>query len=662
MASGNGEHPSEHILEGLSDSTTIHWTEESVPSIEAQNSRDALTALGYIHGRNRGWTVLLWRQTALGNLSQWFGDGVAPLDRQVYHLGLARQARSAFQALPEAEQDRLRAYSRGLSRALQTKSVRQSAPFVLFDVKPATWAPWHSLLIEQLLAWTATRPITPPDTAPESLSTFRERDLLLRRWLHVHGWNRSVAWAVRPPNDANSARPTLFQRHVTGASATPLIQEVLWRESGSAPKTMATLPGAPLPLTGTSHNYSWASLLHSSARLEQIPVDSSAHRQWYKRIEPTKGDEQLVQVERLHDALPVGVTPADSSLPPVTTADSSLENGEPADTTRSPPDTAWVVQWPGFRAITDIPAWLERAGIANSSPGTSPFALFEADGVHVGADGRWNTLGTPPIVVRDSAQQMLFVGRSLWSRQQARALRDHIQSADSLAVDDWSASDSSAWAADLFPHLRSALQRVRRADSMFQDATTYLRNWDHNYPPSSIGATIFEHWMRAYRADLGHLPTLADTSAYFASYRQQRALQRALDTLQRRLGPDVRRWRWERVVSDRRFFPVWSADSLVEVDEDLRSTRYAPLERLGQGHPSTLGGGPSLLTPRSIAPSPTTWEGWTTRKGSTLTARRHRYDPTALFERSNIQRNRPQPVRLSIEGSTQTTILVPSSQ
>lgn len=663
MSSGNGAHSTERSIEGLSDSTTIQWSEASIPSIEAQTPRDALTALGYIHGLTRGWTVVLWRQTALGTLSQWFGEGVAPLDRQAHQLGLARQARSAFQALPKADQHRLRAYSRGLNRALQTISVRRSDPFILFDVEPTAWAPWHSLLIEQLLAWMATPPITPPDGAPGSVSAFRERDLQFRRWLHLHGWNRSVAWAVRPPARSDSTRPTLFQRHVTGASATPVIQEVIWRDGTSGRKTMATLPGAPLPLTGTSEEYSWASLLHSPARLGRMAVDSSALRQWHERIEPEEGDEQLVQVQRLDHALPVGVTPTESPAPSAQAADSTVRDSVAPDTSSAPPpDTAWVVRWPGLRAETDIFAWLDRAGIPVSSPDTSAFGLFAADGLRIHADGKWETLGTPPIVVRDSAQRTLLVGRSPWSRQQARALHAHLRSADSLAVGVWSASDSSAWAAELSPHLQPALQRVRRADSTFQDATTYLRNWDHTYSPSSIGATIFEQWMRTYQTDLTHTPTLADTGAYFASYRQQRALQRALGTLQRRLGPDVRRWRWERVASDRRFFPVWSADSMVEVDGDLRSTRYAPLERVGQGHPSTLGGGPSLVTRRETAPSPTTWDGWTTRAGTTLVARRHRYDPTVLFARSNMQPSRPPPIRLSLEKTVRTTTLVPASK
>ena len=204
------------------------------------------------------------------------------------------------------------------------------------------------------------------------------------------------------------------------------------------------------------------------------------------------------------------------------------------------------------------------------------------------------------------------------------------------------------------------MQRLSETTPAYQNAVTYLQNWDYVYDPSSIGGTIFDQWMRTYRRELGHIPTLADTTAYFATYRQRRALRRALDTLRAQFGPDVRQWRWERAVSDRRFFPVWSADSLVSANlEDLRTTRYAPLTRSGRGHPSALAGGPSLVDPPPIGPAPTAWEGWTAPPDSTLVVRRHHYDPTALFARSRLRRTRPSPVRLSPDSITTSTLLLP---
>lgn len=662
MTSGDPPFPPRDRIQGLSDSTEIHWTSTGVPAIQPRTSRDALSALGYVHGMTRAWTVVLWRQTAMGTLNRWFGEDVVFLDRHARRLGFARQARAAFEALSHADKDRLRAYSRGINAALESSQVQNSDSFVLFGVQPSEWAPWHTLAVEQLLAWMATQPATPPEEAPSSVQTFSETDRDFRRWLHLHGWSRSVAWAVRSSVDSDSTRAALFQRHVLGASASPIVQEVIWERSGVERKTMATLPGVPVLPTGTSDSTAWASLLHSSTQLTRTAVDSSRLRQWHERLEPTHGDEHLIQIERLDETLPLAVTspptPPPQSEPVNSTARPSLN---PDSTRPPPPDTAWVLQWPGFAAPTDVFAWLDRAGIHfPDRDSTSFFRLFEADGLRIDADGAMETMGTPPIVVRDTAEQMLLVGRTSWARHQAQSLRTQIHDTDTLAVSTWSESDSSTWAASVTPHLQSALQRVTEANPSVQNAATFLRNWDHTYSPASIGATIYEHWMRTYRREIGHIPSAADTTVYFSSFRQQRALERALDTLVSRMGPAVRRWRWERAVEDRRFFPVWSADFLTNDFENLQSTRYAPLLRTGSGHPSTLGGGPSLLDPPSRPPSPTTWDGWTSPPIGTLRTRRHRYDPTGLFSRSMARQTHPSVVSISSDEITHKTTLLPA--
>lgn len=647
-------YPSTQPVGALRDTATIHWSSEGVAVVDAQGPLDALSALGYVHGVARGWTVVLWRQTARGRLSRWFGPGVLPIDRHARRLGLARQSRAAYQQMAPRQKRRLRAYAHGLNAALQSAHVQQKDAFVLHDVVPTPWRPWHTLAVERLLAWIATSPLDPPSGAPAPIARFSETDRLLRRWLHLHGWSRSLAWAARPESGTDSARTALFQRHVLGASATPIVQEVRIRRPHAPSVAAGTLPGAPLLPTGTDGNRAWASLLRSPARLDRVAPDTADRRRWYERLTPAGGDEDLLQIQRLDGALLL----ADPPTPP-NTADASTQ---PSDTTRGAPRGAWVLRWPGLSPVSDVPAWLQRAGFASSRPDSLSFQLFAPDGLEVSASGRWTVLGSPPVVARDSAGRSVVVGQSIWTDQQARTLRARLRLPAALDVEGWTVSDSSAWAAALLPRMVPALDRLSETHPQFQNVATYLRNWDYVYNASSIGATLFDQWMRTYRADLGRLPMPSDTAAYFATYRQHRALLRALDTLRSRFGPDVRRWRWERAVPDRRFFPVWSADSLVQADlSDLRSTQYAPLRRSGRGHPSALSGGPSLADPPATAPSPTAWEGWTTTEnGHPLSVRRYHYDPTRFFARSRMQRARPSTVRLSaVPPAHATTLLLP---
>jgi penicillin amidase len=650
-------YPPRAAVEGLNAPTTVRWTNAGLASIETRDSLDAFTALGYVHGLTRGWTIALWRQTARGTLSRWFGTGLVPIDRHTRRLELAVQARVTYEQLPAATKRRLKAYTHGVNAAFQSPRVRQQDPFVLLDVQPAPWKPWHTLAIERLLSWLATPTLSRMPGAPAAVTDFRKRDQQLRRWLHLHGWDRSVSWAMRPRTSPDSSRTVLFHRHVMGATAPAIVQEITLKRPSTTGLTGATLPGVPIFVTGTRDGEAWASLLRSRAHIVRAPFDSSQVTQRYERLTPSNGDEQLVQIQRLGRTLLLGTDTTAS--PP----DSTLDRPNQPDSTRSAPSgTAWVLRWPGLSPTSDLQAWLKRAGLTPNRPDTTSFTLFEGDGLRITPTGTWTVTGTPSVVVRDSANQHILVGHSDWIRYQARSLRANHRPNTPIQTGRWSASDSSTWAARLLPTLQPALDRLSQTHPQFQNVATYLQNWDHVYDPSSIGATLFDQWMRAYRSELGHLPTVADTSVYFSTYRQHQALLHALDTLQTRFGPDVRQWRWERAVSNRRYFPVWSADSLVQKNlQDLSTTQYAPLDRRGRGHPSALAGGPSLVDPSPIAPAPTTWEGWTVPAGSTLVVRRHRYDPAALFARSRIQRTRPSPIQLSPDSTSYTTTLVPSS-
>jgi len=638
------ERPEETAVAGLSDTTLLRWSAEGVPVIEAQTSASALSGLGYAHGTERPWTALLWRQTALGALSGWFGPGVVPLDRHTRRLGLAHHARQAYRRLSDSTKTRLEAYSRGLNAALQTDRVQNAAPLVLLDVEPAPWEPWHTLLVGRLLAWIASPPLSPSADAPGAVHAFVDWDQRLRRWLHLHGWSRSVAWAARPSAEEDATAPVLFQRHVLGASATPIVQEAHWQRTDSSLTTWATLPGTLLFPTGTTTRRSWASLLRGRGRLSRVPLDSARLRDRHERIDPVGGDEQLQHVEQVGDALLLAAASGPSSQ-------------APDSTQRVPPDTAWGLRWPGLTSQSDVQVWLRRSGIVPSDSGS--FDLFRADGLTVRRTGEWRVHGRPAVV--DSTAGTVFVGESRWARAQAQAVSDRRAGADTLAPRTWSASDSSAWAAGLLPHLRPALRQVGETAGPLQSALPYLRNWDFEYAPTSIGALLFDQWMREYRTELGHVPTRADTAAYFGRYRQQRALRRALDTLTARFGTDVRRWRWEEGVTDRRYFPVWAADSLVAADlSDLRRTRYAPIERTARGHPSTLSGGPSLVDPPAVAPSPDAWSGWM-RPGGPMTVRRHRYEPEAPLARSRVRTDRPPARLLRLPTTGATTRLVPAT-
>jgi acyl-homoserine lactone acylase PvdQ len=310
---------------------------------------------------------------------------------------------------------------------------------------------------------------------------------------------------------------------------------------------------------------------------------------------------------------------------------------------------------------TDTDTWLRLAGLAGASapPADSlRFALFDGVGLHVRPSG-WTVTGEP--AVQQPLPGGLLIGRTPWSVLQADALRERLASDRSVQPGSWSASDSSAWAARLLPRMVEAIGPLADGPPALRDAVTYLRNWNGVYDRASIGATLFDRWMRAYRSKIGRLPAVGEP-AFFAAHRQRRALVEAVDSLLHEQGRDLRQWRWERVVPDRRPFPAFSADSLLDQEvESLSRTRYAPVERPGRGHPSTLADGPTLIVNRPLGPSPSTWEAWTDSTGTGLTVRRLQFEPSTFLARPLLDENRPEPVSLRRLTPTATTRLVPSA-
>ena len=623
--------PAQHPVRALADTTIVHWTRGHSATVQAATSADALTALGYIHGMNRAWTVTLWRRTALGTLSSAFGNGLLPIDRHARRLGLAHHARRTYAQLPPSTRRRLQAYTRGLNAALASPRVRRRLPFTTLPVQPSSWKPWHPLAVERLWAWLGT-----PEPLFANLPALHATDRRLRRWLHLHGRARSLAWAARPPD--NSSRPVLFARHVLGSTAAPVLQEVHLQRPSGPPLSLATVPGTLIAPTGSRGNHAWTYLLQSRAALTLHPLSDSLGELRYDRIVGADGTASLLAT-RQGDA------------------------GLILDTTRT--DSVRVLRWPGLRAGTDAAWWMHLTGLradsspADSSPADSPPAdslrLFRGTGLTMDPAGRWTVRGAPPVVA--TGPRSVLVGHSRWASQAARTLHDGGRAAPAA----WSTATTSPWARALLPTLLPDLAPLSGTSPLLEEALSYLRNWNYRFERTSIGAVLFAEWMRAYRAEYGRMPG-GSASATDAGPRRRRAFRRAVRTLAQQNGRDVRRWRWERVAQEQRFFPVWAADSLVAPDlSPLATTRYAPLLRPGHGHASTGAGGPSFAAPPPSGPAPTHWDGWM-MPGDGLTARRLRVDPSALFERARGSRTSPRPVRIGDAPPDRTTRLVPARE
>lgn len=473
--------PKDSVLPSLNAPAFVHIGLNGAIVLEAESFQDAIRALGYAHTLKHPWTMAVWRQAAIGQLSAWFDVQTVASDRLARQLGFNELAAISLEGLPEDDRAFLEAYVDGVNAAWPMAKTR--AEFLLNELDPPTWETWHILAIERLLAWLSEPALE--GCLPEM--TMCLGDQALRKVLHVQGFEHSLAWVM-----SGGDRTVFYQRHITGASASPVFQEITLRIAGWQPIRGASIIGTPFFPAARSDSSAWA-LLPSSPR---FLIDSTTYDPNFVRITAASGEEHLVSYNRTDSLLAIG-----------------RQNS--------------ALKWHGLLPQTDLGAW---HALLKREPAT--FTLLRGDGIHVDADRKLRVSGHPNVHL--SSQRGLLIG----NRPEATSIADYIfTSIDPTPnVEFWTRDLRSSWSAAILPDLLSSIEAPAAEKQAVQTAVAYLQNWDHQYQGFSIGATIYSEWMRVRAPD------------------PQIALTRAVDQLTRRFGPVQSSWRWDRMHSERRFF------------------------------------------------------------------------------------------------------------
>ena len=86
-------------LANISDEVTVYFDTNGVPHINAQNQKDAYTALGYVHAQDRLWQMELIRRIAPGRLSEILWSKLIETDVFFKGLGIVENAEGAIKKL-----------------------------------------------------------------------------------------------------------------------------------------------------------------------------------------------------------------------------------------------------------------------------------------------------------------------------------------------------------------------------------------------------------------------------------------------------------------------------------------------------------------------------------------------------------------------------------
>ncbi|MGI5499254.1 penicillin acylase family protein [Lentzea sp. CA-135723] len=266
---------------GLDDEVRAELRSDGVTRIEAASWLDAVRALGFVMGRDRGFHLDLLRRTAAGRLAEVWGRTALPVDVQHRRLGFGAAAKAAAGKLEAPERELLTAFADGVNAALA------SVPFEsrFLSYRPGRWTVEDSLLIVLSmyhgLSWNeqskraeaVVRRAFPEDVAsfflpggggvPEELARFRG-----------HGENLvEVGAAVAGSNCWVAGDQLACDPHLP-LTMPNMLYEVDLAWPGGRVRGLAT-PGLPVVLTGTNGHLAWGVTNLSADVLDLVPAEET---------------------------------------------------------------------------------------------------------------------------------------------------------------------------------------------------------------------------------------------------------------------------------------------------------------------------------------------------------------------------------------------------
>lgn len=156
LSRSQADYGADYAVAGLEAEVEVIRDANAVPHIYARTELDAYFALGLVHAQERLWQMELNRRGAQGRLSELFGPGALPIDRQMRVFDLYAFARGAVKRQSEETRAALDAYAAGVNAWIAVaneQALGRGAPeFFLFGDGLAPWTPADSIAILKVMA------------------------------------------------------------------------------------------------------------------------------------------------------------------------------------------------------------------------------------------------------------------------------------------------------------------------------------------------------------------------------------------------------------------------------------------------------------------------------------------------------------------------------
>ena len=274
----------------LQQEVKVYFDSLGVPYIFAENDDDVAFTLGYLHARERMFSMDMIRRAGEGRLSEIFGEETVPFDMMFRTVGLSKTALMIKKKMNTETLKLLEAYSRGVNFYLDEKKNEYPIEFDVLGYQPEKWKPEHSIMIIRMMAWELNlgwwtdltftelvqklgeekvKEILPdyPENAPTIIpseikksaqvnSNFIQTDKVFRKFIGMTGTHLgSNNWVVNS-QISSSGKPIIandphLAYRAPGIWYTAVINCPGWNVAG------VTLPGVPGVVIGKNNNISW---------------------------------------------------------------------------------------------------------------------------------------------------------------------------------------------------------------------------------------------------------------------------------------------------------------------------------------------------------------------------------------------------------------------
>lgn len=144
-------------IEGLNAEVKIHFDDQMIPHIFADNDHDLYFAQGYITAKDRLWQMDFQTRFAAGRLSEVVGPKAIELDRYQRRMGMSFGAENMVEVMMKDPEIKgiMNAYTAGVNAYIHSlKPADYPIEFKLLNYEPEDWKPLYSALLLKLMSAT----------------------------------------------------------------------------------------------------------------------------------------------------------------------------------------------------------------------------------------------------------------------------------------------------------------------------------------------------------------------------------------------------------------------------------------------------------------------------------------------------------------------------